>query len=142
MPAAAKPVAVEEWEALTNLSVGRTGSDSEKAADIVHKGETVHLTKEQSDRFLDPKRHKVAVIRPASEQNDAAPRIQARDLFGNRPQAGQFLDTRPDPPNASRVIVNPDAEDASKDPSDPLNQPEANDPVVDLSVDPDAHKDR
>lgn len=137
MPAAAKAPATTEYEALTNLSVGRTGSDSEKAADIVHRGETVHLTDEQAARFLDPKRHKVPVIRPASQQNEPMPQIRARDLFGNRPQAQQF-GARPDPAGASKVIENPEV----ADPADPLNAPEANDPVVDLSVDPDAAKDK
>jgi hypothetical protein len=134
----AKPAPTSEYEALTNLSVGRTGSDSEKAADIVHKGETVHLTEEQAQRFLDPKRHRVPVIRPASEQNEAAPRITARDLFGQRPRAEQF-EARPDPAGSSGVRV---IEDASADPADPRNGPEANDPAVDLSVDPDAAKDK
>ena len=46
------------------------------------------------------------------------------------PRAEQF-GARPDPAGASRITVNPD-------PSDPANHPEANDPAVDLSVDPDA----
>jgi hypothetical protein len=139
MPVAkSAPVATEEYEAICNLSVGRTGSDSEKAADIVHAGETVHLTDEQAARFLDPKRHRVPVIRKASQQNDPAPRVLASDLFGDRPKAQQF-GARPDPEGASQVHVN---EDAPADPADPRKAPEASDPVVDLSVDPDAHKDR
>lgn len=146
MPAAVKPPAApaapkgQLYEALTNLSIGRIttiGQDTEKAADIVHRGETVHLTDEQAARFLDPKRHKVPVIRPASQRNEPMPQIRARDLFGNQPQAQQF-GARPDPAGASQVIVNPE----SADPADPLNAPEANDPVVDLSVDPDAAKDK
>jgi len=127
----------QQYEALTNLSVGRVvpaGKDSEKAADIVHRGETVFLTDEQAARFLEPGRHKVPVIRKASEQNDPAPRITAGDLFGARPLAQQF-GARPDPEGASRVVENPD-------PVHPANAPEANDPPVDLSVDPDALKDK
>jgi hypothetical protein len=138
-PAKSAPAAVSPFEALTNLSVGRTGADSEKAADIVHKGEIVHLTDEQAQRFMDPRRHRVPVIRAASEQNQPSPRITARDLFGSRPQAAQF-GARPDPAGSSHVVEHPEAESA--DPADPRNGPEANDPVVDLSVDPDAVKDR
>jgi hypothetical protein len=129
-----------EYEALTNLSVGRGPSDKDKAADIVHKGETVHLTDEQARGFLDPKRHRVPVIRPASEQNDPAPAIRARDLFGTQPRAQQF-GARPDPPGSSRVqeVVSCGA---PADPADPMSAPEANDPVVDLAVDPDAAGDR
>jgi hypothetical protein len=137
MPVAKAP-ATTEWEALTNLSVGRTGSDNEKAADIVHKGETAHLTDEQVARFQDRKRHRVPVIRPAAEQNEPTPRVTARDLFGQRPTAAQF-EARPDPAGSSGVRV---IEDASADPADPRNAPEANDPVVDLTVDPDAAGDK
>jgi hypothetical protein len=137
MPVAAKAPATAEYEALTNLSIGRviTGKDGERQADIVHRGEIVHLTEEQARGFTDPKRHRVAVIRPAAQQNDPAPDIRARDLFGARPQAQQF-GARPDPAGASQVIEHPD------DPADPLNAPEAKDPVVDLSVDPDAAGDK
>jgi len=127
-----------EYEALTNLSVGRGPSDKDKAADIVHKGETVHLTDEQAQRFMDPKRHRVPVIRPASEQNDPAPPVLARDLFGPRPQAQQF-GARPDPAGSSKVM---EVTAESADPADPMTAPEANDPVVDLSVDPDAVQDK
>lgn len=139
MPAArSAPAAVSPFEALTNLSVGRTGSDAEKAADIVHKGEIVHLTDEQAAGFMDPRRHRVPVIRLASEQNDPAPDIRARDLFGARPTAQQF-GARPDPAGSSHVLVTPEE---SADPADPRNAPEASDPVVDLTVDPDAQKDK
>lgn len=129
------------YEALTNLSVGRTtGPGEEKAADIVRRGETVHLTDEQAARFLDRRRHRVPVIRPASQQNDPAPEILGRDLFGDRPKAQQ-LGARPDPAGSTTVRVIEDADpDAPGDPADPRNAPEANDPVVDLSTDPDARK--
>lgn len=142
MPVAQKAPATAEYQALTNLSIGRntSGKDGERLADIVHAGDTVHLTEEQAAGFTDPRRHKVPVIRPASEQNEPLPHIRAGDLFGARPTAGQF-GARPDPAGASQVIVNPDP-DAPRDPADPLNAPEANDPVVDLSVDPDASKDK
>lgn len=124
------------WEALAHLSIGRTttGKDSDKAADIVHAGETVMLTEEQAHGFLT--RHKVPVIRPAKDQNDPAPAIRARDLFGaqGRPSAAQF-GAREDPPGSSSVEV-------IADPSDPANHPEANDPQTDLNVDPDAAKDK
>jgi len=72
-PNAGQPVTSGIYEALTNLSVGRRGgSDSEKAADIVHKGETVHLTEEEARGFLDPRRHKAPVIRPASDTSLSA----------------------------------------------------------------------
>jgi hypothetical protein len=133
------------YEALTNLSIGRI-SDSEKLADIVHKGEIVHLTDEQAQRFLT--RHKVPVIRPAKQQNDPAPRIRARDLFGRQPLAQQF-EARPDPAGSSAVKTDPDASASAEvktvefaDPAGPESAPEANDPQTDLSVDPDAARDR
>ena len=120
------------WEALTPLSISRpAGAREEKMADLVQKGEIVELTEEQSQGFLT--RHKRPVIRPAREQNQAAPDIKARDLFGARPKAAQF-GAREDPPNASAVI--------ETDPADPRNHPEANDPVTDLMVDPDSAKDK
>lgn len=125
------------WEALTNLSIGRS-ADREKSADIVHKGETVTLTDEQAQGFLH--RHRVPVIRPAANQNDQDPDVKARDLFGQRPPAEAF-GARPDPAGASKVTVNP-AAPAVTDPADPRNAPEANDPQTDLSVDPAAAKDK
>lgn len=122
------------WEALTNLSIGR-GEDKDKAADIVHKGETVTLTDDQAQGFLN--RHRRPVIRPAANQNDAAPDIQAKDLFGQRPPAEAF-GARPDPPGSSKVTVN----DEVADPADPRNAPEAKDPKTDFSVDPAAAKDK
>jgi hypothetical protein len=125
------------WLALANLSISRPVTDrgGERMADIVHKGETVALTEEQAHGFLH--RHRVPVIRPAKEQNTPAPDIKARDLFGERAPA-QAFGARPDPADASKVIVN----EAVPDPSDPRNAPEAHDPQTDLSVDPDAAKDR
>ncbi len=138
-PAEARPKALPRlWEALTNLSLSRTITDpksGEKMADIVHKGEVVALDEDTARGFLT--RHRRPVIRPAKDQNDPAPAIRARDLFGERPRAEQF-GARPDPPGASTVTVN----DGVKDPADPRNAPEATDPKTDFSVDPDAAKDR
>ena len=121
------------WTALSNLSISRSG-DKEKSADIVHKGETVTLTDEVAQGFLH--NHRRPVIRPASDDGDAKS-LTARDLFGQRPPAEAF-GARPDPPGASTVTVN----DEIKDPADPRNAPEANDPVTDFSVDPAAAKDK
>jgi hypothetical protein len=131
-PAEARPKG-RVFEALANLSISRPATDKggERMADIIHRGETVILTEEQAHGFLT--RHRVPVIRPAKDQNDPAPAIRARDLFGERPRAEQF-GARPDPPGASRVEVT--------DPADPRNAPEATDPKTDFSVDPDAAKDR
>ena len=118
------------WQALTNLSIGRS-TDKEKSADIVHKGETVTLTEEQSQGFLT--RHKVPVIRPATEQNSPAPAVKGKDLFGKQPVAAQF-GARPDPPGASRVIAS--------ESDHVFNAPEARDPGIDLTVDPDAARDK
>lgn len=134
-PAAVKSK-TSRWEALTNLSIGRI-ADKEKLADIVHKGEIVTLTEELAHRFLHG--HRVPVIRPAADQNDAAPRIAAKDLFGERPTAAQF-GAREDPPGSSTVTVTPAG--GSPDPADPRNAPEAHDPQTDLTVDPDARKDK
>ena len=124
------------FRALTNLSLSRTGpgtDKAEKAADIVHKGETVTLTEEQAHGFLH--RHRRPVIAPVDSSDPAA--LTAKDLFGQRPPAEAF-GARPDPPGSSTVTVN----DEIKDPADPRNAPEANDPVTDFSVDPAAAKDR
>lgn len=130
-PPAAEPKK-SRWIALANLSISRA-SDREKQADIVPAGtDDVYLTEEQAHGFLT--RHKVPVIRPYSERREPDPGIKARDLFGKRPGAAQF-GARPDPKGASHVIENPD-------PSDPANHPEANDPQTDLTVDPDAAKDK
>lgn len=120
------------WESLTNLSKGRGPSDKEKAADIIHPHEKVWLTEDESHGFLT--RHKRPVIRPWRDRSEPAPQITARDLFGpqGRPTAAQF-GAREDPPGASHVIENP---------SDPENHPEASDPVTDLSIDPDAARDK
>lgn len=123
------------WEALTNLSIGRGGEDKDKAADIVHKGETVTLTDEQAQGFLH--RHRRPVIRPAADQNQPATALTAKDLFGQRPPAEAF-GARPDPPGSSKVTVN----DEVADPADPRNAPEAKDPKTDFSVDPAAAKDK
>lgn len=146
---AAKPLRIgtpkgSNYEALANLSIPRvTAPGEDKAADIVHRGETVFLSDEQAARFNDRRRHRVPVIRPAREQNDPAPDVSARDLFGARPKAQQF-GARPDPAGSTQVKViedaDPNAPDAPDDPADPRNAPEANDPVVDLSTDPDARK--
>jgi hypothetical protein len=134
-PATQPKITTRMWEALTHLSIGRTTGDpkGENLADIVHKGETVALTDAQAHGFLT--RHRVPVIRPARQQNQAAPAIGARDLFGVRPVAQQF-GARPDPDGASAVTT------LALDPADPRNAPEANDPVTDLTVDPDAAKDK
>lgn len=138
-PAPAEPPKTGKrlWVALTHLSIGRRNTDpkGELLADIVHKGETVALTDEQAHGFLH--RHRVPVIRPAADQGDPAPAIRARDLFGERPRAEAF-GARADPPGASAVHVNEDV----PDPADPRRAPEANDPQTDLSVDPDAAKDK
>ena len=122
------------WTALANLSIGRS-ADKEKQADIVHKGETVTLTDEQAEGFLH--NHRRPVIRALDEKSDPDPDLKARDLFGQRPPAEAF-GARPDPPGASTVTVNPEI----KDPADPRNAPEANDPKTDFSVDPAAAKDK
>ena len=122
-----------EYEALAPLSLGRPKSASDPkadAADIVQRGETVWLTEDEAHGFLT--RHGVPVIRPAKQQNQPAPRITARQVFGKAPRAEQF-GARPDPKGASRVELNP---------AHPENHPEANDPQVDLSIDPDAAKDK
>jgi len=128
------PGPLKKFEALVNLSLGR-GTDKEKQADIVHKGETVMLDDDTAKGFLT--RHRVPVIRPVADKNEPDPAIKAKDLFGERPPA-QAFGARPDPPGASTVTVNPEV----KDPADPRNAPEANDPQTDLSVDPDAAKDK
>lgn len=133
-PAEAKSK-TSRWEALTNLSIGRR-DDKEKLADIVHKGEIVTLTEEVARGFLT--RHRRPVIRPAADQNDAAPSITAKDLFGQQPAASQF-GARPDPPGSSTVTVTPEP---ATHPADPRNAPEAHDPQTDLTVDPDARKDK
>jgi hypothetical protein len=134
------PVATRgtEYLALCNLSISRPGTrdgKGERQADIVHRGELVTLTDEQAQGFLT--RHAVPVIRKASEGTDPGAPITARKLFGRRPGAAQF-GAREDPPGSSKVTVNEDI----PDPIDPRNAPEATDPTVDLSVDPDAAKDR
>lgn len=128
------------WEALTNLSISRSG-DKEKMADIVHKGETVTLTEEQSKGFLH--RHRKPVIRPASDRREPDPGLKARDLFGRPP--GPPADARPDPPaDPERSVLGYPlgASQAGQDPEHERNAPEANDPPTDLSVDPDAAKDK
>ena len=121
------------WRALTNLSISRPGTKEEKAADIVHRGETVTLTEEQAQGFLH--RHRRPVIAPVADSDQGS--LTAKDLFGQRAPAEAF-GARPDPPGSSKVTVNEDI----PDPADPRNAPEANDPVTDFSVDPAAAKDR
>jgi hypothetical protein len=136
MPVAAKQGS--DWIAVTALSIPQRSRDpkGEPRANIVHRGELVTLTDEVAATFLPP--HKpVPCIRKASQGTDPGPRITARQLFGHRPGASQF-GAREDPPEASKVTVNEDI----PDPADPRNAPEANDPQVDLSIDPDAAKDR
>jgi hypothetical protein len=132
------PGPFKKFVALTNLSISRTGPGTDKAdkqADIVHKGETVQLDDDTAHGFLTG--HRRPVIRPFDEKNDPDPNLKAKDLFGQRPPAEAF-GARPDPPGASTVTVN----DEIKDPADPRNAPEANDPVTDFSVDPAAAKDK
>ena len=127
-----------QYVALTNLSLSRTGpgtDKAEKAADIVHRGETVTLTEEVAQGFL--RNHRRPVIRPAGDDDSDGKGLTAKDLFGQRPPAEAF-GARPDPPGASTVTVN----DEIKDPADPRNAPEANDPKTDFSVDPAAAKDK
>lgn len=151
MPAAAKTDPVAEtppevkpktgvWLALTNLSIGRAFTKIEdKAADIVHKGETVTLTEEQAHGFL--KRHKRPVIRPAAE-TDPPPRLVARDLFG-APPPPQF-GVRPDPPaDPDRTVLGlPLGASVVDDSEHAASAPEANDPVVDMGGNPNAAKER
>jgi hypothetical protein len=149
MPAAAKSDTPPEtppepksrtskWLALTNLSIGRAFTKVEdKAADIVHKGETVTLTEEQSQGFL--KRHKRPVIRPAAD-TDPPPKLAARDLFGT-PPAPPF-DARPDPAvNPDRTVLGLPLGVSTVD-DHAGNAPEANDPQVDMGGNPNAAKDR
>jgi hypothetical protein len=128
---------------LANLSISRGAGTrdarGERQADIVHRGETVTLTDEVAQGFLT--RHKVPVIRRKSEGTEPGPRITARQLFGQAPGAAQF-GARPDPPGASRITVNEDVPEQGADPEHALNAPEANDPQVDMTIDPDAAKDR
>jgi hypothetical protein len=129
--------ATKLYQALTHLSISRPSNDPKgvPTADLVAKGDTVRLTDEQAHGFLH--RHRVPVIRPAAEKDEDAPSIKARDLFGERSPA-QAFGARPDPPDASHVTVNEEI----ADPTDPRNAPEAHDPQTDLSVDPDAAKDK
>ena len=126
------------WLALTNLSISRTFTKIEdKAADIVHKGETVILTEEQAQGFL--KRHKRPVVRPATE-TDPAPKITARDLFGTPPPPQ--LGARPDPPaDPDRTVLGLPLGVSTVD-DHAGNAPEANDPQVDMGGNPNAAKDR
>ena len=126
------------WLALTNLSIGRTFTKIEdKAADIVHKGETVTLTEDQAHGFL--KRHKRPVIRPATDK-DPAPRLVARDLFGTPPPPP--FDVRPDPaPDPDRTVLGHPLGVSTVD-DHAGNAPEANDPHVDMGGNPNAAKDR
>ena len=145
MPASAKseptateptpaPAKTSRWTALTNLSIGRAFSkESDKAADIVHKGETVELTEDQAHGFLH--RHKKPVIRPAKDSSEPDPKLTARDLFGTQPRAEQF-GARPDPAGSSKVI------ESGADPEHAQKAPEGNDPQVDFNIDPDAAKDK
>jgi hypothetical protein len=137
------PVATRgsEYVALANLSIGRSAKDArgERQADIVHRGETVTLTDEQANDFLT--RHRIPVIRKKAESGDPAARITARDLFGRQPGAQQF-GARPDPAGASKVVINEDVPEQGADPEHARKAPEALDPEVDLSVDPDAAKDK
>lgn len=107
-----------EWQALTPLSIGRRG-DKEKAADLVHPGETVWLTEEESAGYLDRSRHRVPVIRPASQKNDPMPRITASTLFGAKgrpaapapvPGAAVALDIT----NESRIVENTSGPEAQQ----------------------------
>jgi hypothetical protein len=122
-----------EYQALTNLSIGRRG-DKDKAADFVPKGETVWLTEDEAARFLDTSRHKTAVIRPASEKNEPMPRITGAGMFGAK--------GRPAPPPVPEGSAALDVTNESKighiDSSDPANHPEAKQPDV---TDPDAGND-
>jgi hypothetical protein len=150
MPAAAKndpaPEAPPEakpktglWFALTNLSLSRPfGKDGDKAADIIHAGETTDiLTEDQVHGFLH--RHKRPVIRPATDK-DPAPKITARDLFG-APPAPQF-GVRPDPAaDPDRTVLGHPLGVSTVD-DHAGNAPEANDPQVDMGGKPDAAKDR
>jgi hypothetical protein len=135
-PPEAKPKAMR-YLALTNLSISRAWSKIEdKAADIVHRGETVELTEEQAHGFLS--RHKRPVIRPATDK-DPAPRLSARDLFG-RPPAPPF-DVRPDPPlDPDRTVLGLPLGVSFTDHT--VDAPEANDPTVDMGGNPSAAKDR
>lgn len=126
------------YRALTHLSLGRTSGNDPKGmpmADLIPKGGRVKLDEETARGFLN--RHRVPVIRLAEDSADSDPSIKARDLFGERAPA-QAFGARPDPADASKVIVN----EAVPDPADPRNAPEAHDPQTDLSVDPDAAKDK
>lgn len=127
-----------EYVALTNLSIPQKSRDpkGEPRASIVHAGEIVTLTDEQAEGFLHGS-HRMPVIRRKSEGTGTGRPLTARQLFGDRPGAAQF-GAREDPPEASKVLVNEEI----PDPTDPRNAPEANDPQVDLSIDPDAAKDR
>lgn len=131
------PGPLKRWEALTHLSISRTGNDpkGERLSDLVTKGDKVSLTDEQAQGFLT--RHRRAVIRPATDSGEPAPNLTARDLFGQRPPAEAF-GARPDPPGASTVTVNEEI----ADPADPRNAPEAKDPKTDFSVDPAAARDK
>lgn len=132
-----------EWIALTNLSVPQKTRDpkGEPRASIVHRGETVTLTDDQAEGFLHGT-HRIPVIRRKSDQgSDPVPAMTARSLFGRQPGAQQF-GARPDPAGASSVVVNEDVPEQGSDPEYARSAPEANDPQVDLSIDPDAAKDR
>jgi hypothetical protein len=132
-----------EYVALTNLSISRGAATrdarGERQADVVHRGETVTLADDVAQGFLT--RHRMPVIRKKSESDEPASRVTARDLFGRAPGAEQF-GARPDPAGASRVVVNEDVPEQGIDPEHARKAPEANDPQVDLNIDPDAAKDK
>jgi hypothetical protein len=131
--------ATSAWIAAANLSVSRPTPRNDKTgvpqAVVIHRGEELPswVSDDVIQRFLHD--HPVPVIRRKSE-GPGGP-VTARMLFGRRPRAEQF-GAREDPPGSSKVTVNEDI----PDPVDPRNAPEATDPTVDLSVDPDAAKDR
>jgi hypothetical protein len=96
---------MSKWQALNNISVPQKGPD--KQTDLVFKGETVEMRDDDAEAIN--RRHRVPVLRKASEAKEPLPVITGRMLYNDRPRADTFavggVPARPDPEGSSQLIV-------------------------------------
>lgn len=96
---------MSKWQALNNISIPQKGPD--KQTDLVFAGETFEYPDAEAEAIN--RRHRVPVLRKASEAKEPLPVLTGRMLYNQPGRADSFavggVPARPDPEGSSQLIV-------------------------------------